>query len=806
MDECPGFPVFWIDKAKGKDDRLWSIITFLLAQANYYSSSTTFLNLLLVVGDISEHEEFQRAIRLLNSRRKFNVLLAQPPPQNASSSSGEELFDKDWLCSRLATGEQLINKLGIGKTFEPPLKHIPSHQVALTSHQVALPSHQVATKLSFAKPLCLSKHMAERARTCVFWDTVAYPLPAGLHSDDVLQNIEDALSERGYSGRVSITAFLDDHPSPPGFTGCYVSYLNDGAPTVVLWDTFDCPIIPDDDFTEVFLITKSALEEKGITSRIYGGVNFRAIVGDTTEYHGFPIFWIDKAKDKDDRLWSIITFLLAQANYYLKGETFLNLLLVVGDVSEHEGFQRTIRLLNSRRKFNVLLAQPPPQNASSSSGEEELFDKDWLCSRLAAGEQLINKLGIGKTFEPPLKLIPSHQVALTSHQVALPSHQVATKLSFAKPLCLSKHMAERARTCVFWDTVAYPLPAGLHSNDVLQNIEDALSERGYSGRVSVTAFLNDHPSPPGFTGCYVSYLNDGERDARHWQIALHLLAAARRTRIEPLNHMLLMGDISGHIELLRTIYLLNLRFSYNVILTQPPPENASSGEPLGKDWLCSSLSAGDKLLSQIEQKLIMSTVVQPLTPWQERYKAATTVVFWDLVDCPVPVGRTAVVASQIIRSAFEKMSYCGTVTIHAFGKVSNLDPLVSELRDVECHDENTSSGVFLEDMNPSRIRFHHTPTAHKDARREMMRDELRVWALGNDAPANVMAILRDTSDDKIFAGYLNVLRSINYNVVIAQPQNALGQLFDMEWLCARLGDRFLPRTRNLASYDRYRFR
>ena len=96
-------------------------------------------------------------------------------------------------------------------------------------------------------------------------------------------------------------------------------------------------------------------------------------------------------------------------------------------------------------------------------------------------------------------------------------------------------------------------------------------------------------------------------------------------------------------------------------------------------------------------------------------------------------------------------------------------------------------------------------SAHKDARREMMRDELRVWALGNDAPANVMAILRDTSDDKIFAGYLNVLRSINYNVVIAQPQNALGQLFDMEWLCARLGDRFLPRTRNLASYDRYQF-
>ena len=64
----------------------------------------------------------------------------------------------------------------------------------------------------------------------------------------------------------------------------------------MLWDTFDFPIIPKDDFTAVFLITKSALEEKGITSRIYGGINFRAIVGDTTEYHGFPIFWIDKGE------------------------------------------------------------------------------------------------------------------------------------------------------------------------------------------------------------------------------------------------------------------------------------------------------------------------------------------------------------------------------------------------------------------------------------------------------------------------------------------------------------------------------
>ncbi|KAJ4887072.1 Uncharacterized protein Rs2_26820 [Raphanus sativus] len=249
------------------------------------------------------------------------------------------------------------------------------------------------------------------------------------------------------------------------------------------------------------------------------------------------------------------------------------------------------------------------------------IQRQWLSSRLEAGEQLINKLGIGKTFDkeeppPPLDQIPkplppSHQdqVAKVPFNIAIPKDGYA--FSF------SRNMAKRARTCVFWDTRAYPLPPGLHSFDVWQNIKDALSERGYFGYVSITSFLDVHPCPPGFSGCdNVSYLKDGDRDARHWQIALRLLAAARCTSIEPVNHMLLLGDISGHIELLRIIYLLNLRFSYNVILAQPPCQNdaSSGGQLLGKDGICSSLSAGDKLLSQIEQK--MKTSVPPLTPWQ----------------------------------------------------------------------------------------------------------------------------------------------------------------------------------------------
>ena len=82
----------------------------------------------------------------------------------------------------------------------------------------------------------------------------------------------------------------------------------------MLWDTFDCPIIPDDDFTEVFLITKSALEEKGIITGVYGSVEFRAFVGDMDECPGFPVFWIDKGEFIFGPL-SFVLFLCVSIDY-----------------------------------------------------------------------------------------------------------------------------------------------------------------------------------------------------------------------------------------------------------------------------------------------------------------------------------------------------------------------------------------------------------------------------------------------------------------------------------------------------------
>ncbi|XP_048599869.1 DEAD-box ATP-dependent RNA helicase 53, mitochondrial-like [Brassica napus] len=74
-----------------------------------------------------------------------------------------------------------------------------------------------------------------------------------------------------------------------------------GAEIVVLWDTFDSHI--PNDFTDVLMITQSALKEKGI----YGRFKFRAYASDPANYPGFPVFWINEGiRDANGRIIDLI--------------------------------------------------------------------------------------------------------------------------------------------------------------------------------------------------------------------------------------------------------------------------------------------------------------------------------------------------------------------------------------------------------------------------------------------------------------------------------------------------------------------
>lgn len=51
----------------------------------------------------------------------------------------------------------------------------------------------------------------------------------------------------------------------------------------------------------------------------------------------------------------------------------------------------------------------------------------------------------------------------------------------------------------------------------------------------------------------------------------------------------------------------------------------------------------------------------------ERFETADTGVFWDVEDCEIQDGLNALMVSQNMRSALERLNYRGKVFIYAYG-------------------------------------------------------------------------------------------------------------------------------------------
>lgn len=180
---------------------------------------------------------------------------------------------------------------------------------------------------------------------------------------------------------------------------------------------------------------------------------------------------------------------------------------------------------------------------------------------------------------------------------------------------------------------------------------------------------------------------------------------------------------------------------------------------------------------------IASTSAAPGTPppaarAEAQYVSAKTSVWWDIENCQVPKGCDPHAIAQNISSALVKMSYCGPVSISAYGDTNRIPSSIQKAL--------SSTGIAL----------NHVPAGVKDASDKKILVDMLFWAVDNPAPANYLLI----SGDRDFSNALHQLRMRRYNILLAQPQKASAPLVAAAksvWLWTNLASGEFP----LASGD-----
>ncbi|EFH53975.1 hypothetical protein ARALYDRAFT_906317 [Arabidopsis lyrata subsp. lyrata] len=157
------------------------------------------------------------------------------------------------------------------------------------------------------------------------------------------------------------------------------------ANTKVFVDVDDCPIPNGLDTRELLVNIKTSLENQGyfgrVTVNFYGRRDRTECITQLLDVNIFNTFPGTIAQ----RRTRIFIDLLYRATETYKPQNFL---IIMGDISNHKGFLKSIHKLKSKRRFNFLLAQP-------HKASEELHDAvstEWLWESLTAGGGPINNL------------------------------------------------------------------------------------------------------------------------------------------------------------------------------------------------------------------------------------------------------------------------------------------------------------------------------------------------------------------------------------------------------------------------------
>ncbi|MQM03747.1 hypothetical protein Taro_036539 [Colocasia esculenta] len=149
-----------------------------------------------------------------------------------------------------------------------------------------------------------------------------------------------------------------------------------------------------------------------------------------------------------------------------------------------------------------------------------------------------------------------------------------------------------AKTSVWWDIENCQVPRGSDPHTIAQNIREALSDAGYRGMVSVSAYGDTNKIPTSVqhalssTGIALNHVPAGVKDASDKKILVDMLFWAVDNP-PPANYLLISGDR----DFSNALHQLRMR-RYNILLAHSPNVSQALVAAAKCVWLWTNLVAG----------------------------------------------------------------------------------------------------------------------------------------------------------------------------------------------------------------------
>ncbi|KAJ4882386.1 hypothetical protein Rs2_32479 [Raphanus sativus] len=353
-------------------------------------------------------------------------------------------------------------------------------------------------------------------------------------------------------------------------------------------------------------------------------------------------------------------------------------------------------------------------------------------------------------------------------------------------------------TGAFWDYGTLPIPCGTNPFRIHVKVLEALERKGLIGYLAIW-FFDDQPPMPDLKEAQfffpIGVPKDESERAKRMIKDIVLFALDNSLCHDELgNVMVVSNTISQEPELISVLKALELR-NHNVLLVQSDRAKKADFPTLSLDWLFITLLNDDDddavMDGDYGDKVGDEAITKRKNYFAERKRAlrerriafakrknalakeknalargkvvkATTGVFWDVSDCPLPEGFSARSVYFSIKYSSKVHDY-GDMSVFTYGNSKNTMP----------------SEYSVETPFSLGGNIVHAHAGDKESRVYKMMWDILLWAFDNHQTSGLNLVVILSSEDKEFVrtyAYIEFvdtlleLKAKGYNVLLVQPE------------------------------------